>query len=157
MPAKPGRRFTPLYQVGTKGGEAKEEAQAREQYFQFKSTTQTLLNELLRAENRLRYIMGLSTSDGRVIRPTDKPTVAKVEFDWREITEEALGRNLDLRRQKWSIQQQELNLIAAKNLLMPRLDVNGTYRWLGLGDELFGANQTPFNPSNPLGLTGSSA
>ena len=67
--------------------------------------------------------------------PIDRPTVAKVEFDWCEITEEALARNLDLRRQKWRIKQRELELIAAKNLLLPRLDLNGTYRWLGLGDD----------------------
>jgi outer membrane protein TolC len=146
-----------LYQIGTKGGEAAQEAQAREQFFQFKSQTQTLLNELLRAENRLRYVLGLSTSDGRLIRPIDTPTVAKVEFDWCEVTEEALGRNLDLRRQKWRIKQRELELIAAKNLLLPRLDLNGTYRWLGLGDNLFGANRTAFDPNDPLGLTGSSA
>jgi len=146
-----------LYQVGTKGGEAAQEAQAREQYFQFLSQTQTLLNELLRAENRLRYVLGLSTSDRRFIRPTDKPTVAKIEFDWCEITEEALARNLDLRRQKWRIKQRELELIAAKNLLQPRLDLIGTYRWLGLGDTLLGANQNQFNPNDPLSLTGSSA
>ena len=84
--------------------------------------------------------MGLSATDGRLIRPIEKPTVAKVNFDWREITEEALARSLDLRRQKWRIKQQELQVIAAKNLLMPRLDFNGTYRWLGLGDTLFGNN-----------------
>ncbi len=146
-----------LYQVGTKGGEAAQEAQSREQYFQFKSTTQSLLNELLTAENRLRYVMGLAMSDGRLIRPIDTPTVAKVEFDWCEITEETLARNLTLRRQKWQIKRRELELIAAKNLLMPRLDLTGTYRFVGLGDTLLGANQTQFNPSNPLALTGSSA
>ena len=62
-----------LYIVGTRGGEAKEEAQAREQYYQFKSQTQTLLNELFRAENRLRYVMGLAATDGRLILPVDKP------------------------------------------------------------------------------------
>ena len=51
--------------------------------------------------------------------PIDRPTIAKVEFDWCEITEEALARNLDLRRQKWRIKQRELELIAAKNLLLP--------------------------------------
>jgi outer membrane protein TolC len=146
-----------LYQVGTKGGEAAQEAQSREQYFQFKSTTQSLLNELLTAENRLRYVMGIAMSDGRLIRPIDTPTVAKVEFDWCEITEETLARNLTLRRQKWQIKRRELELIAAKNLLMPRLDLTGTYRFVGLGDTLFGANRTPFNPSDPLALTGSSA
>ena len=145
-----------LYIVGTKGGEAKEEAQAREQYFQFKSTTQTLLNELFRAENRLRYVMGLTATDGRLIMPIDKPTIAKIDFDWREITEEAMARSLDLRRQKWRIKQQELSLVAAKNLLLPRLDLNGTYRWQGLGDTLAG-NTATFNPNVPGSLAGTSA
>ncbi|MEX2113588.1 MAG: TolC family protein, partial [Pirellulales bacterium] len=73
------------------------------------------------------------------------------------ITEETLARNLTLRRQKWQIKRRELELIAAKNLLMPRLDLTGTYRFVGLGDTLFGANRTPFNPDDPLALTGSSA
>jgi outer membrane protein TolC len=150
-------RIYRLKEADARGGEAKEEAQVREQYFQFKSTTQTLLNELFRAENRLRWIMGISTSDGRLICPTEQPTVAKVNFDFHEITEEAMSRSLDLRRQKWRIKQRELECIAAKNLLLPRLDVNGTYRWLGLGDELFGTKPNTFNPSNPLDLTGSSA
>lgn len=145
-----------LYDIGTKGGEAKEEAQAREQFYQFKSQAQTLLNELFRAEGRLRYIMGISPTDGRLIRPIDRPTVAKVDFDWREITEEALCRNLDLRRQKWRIKQRELELIAAKNLVLPRLDLNGTYRWLGLGDNLLGRNPTAFDPDTST-LQGTSA
>jgi outer membrane protein TolC len=147
-----------LYIVGTRGGEAKEEAQAREQYYQFKSQTQTLLNELFRAENRLRYVMGLAATDGRLILPIDKPTVAKVDFDWQEITEEALARSLDLRRQKWRIKQRELEVIAAKNLLLPRVDMTGTYRWQGLGDSLINGNSVRYNPNNPIqGLNNVSA
>jgi outer membrane protein TolC len=147
-----------LYVVGTRGGEAKEEAQAREQFYQFKSQTQTLLNELFRAENRLRYVMGIGPTDGRLICPIDKPTVAKVEFDWREITEEALARSLDLRRQKWRIKQREMELIAAKNLLLPRVDMSGTYRWLGLGETLLDSGARRFNPADPVaGLIGTSA
>ena len=33
-------------------------------------------------------------------------------------------------------------MIAARNLLQPRLDASGTYRWLGLGDQLIGGNST---------------
>jgi outer membrane protein TolC len=146
-----------LYLQGVRGGEAKEEAQAREQFYQFKSQAQTLLNELFRAENRLRYVMGLAECDGRLIRPIDRPTIAKVDFDWCEITEEALARNLNLRRQKWRIKEAEMQVIAAKNLVLPRLDVNGTYRWLGLGDNLFGRRDFEFSPEDPFGLTGSSA
>ena len=83
--------------------------------------------------------------------------MTKVNFDWREITEEALGRNSpELRRQKWRIKQQELQVIAAKNLLQPRLDLNGKYRWLGLANELQG-QASASSVDNPLPLTGSSA
>ncbi len=145
---KTWRKVVALEHAGSKSGEAKAVAQAREQFYQFKRQAYTLLNELFRAENRLRYVMGASATDGRLIRPIDKPTVAKVDFDWKEITKEALAHSPDIRRQKWNIKRREMELIAAKNLLLPRLDVNGTYRWLGLGD--------PFTPPIPLALTGSS-
>ena len=49
---------------------------------------------------------------------------------------EAMARNVDLRRQKWRVKETELELIAAKNFLLPRLDAVGQYRWRGLGDDL---------------------
>jgi outer membrane protein TolC/beta-lactamase regulating signal transducer with metallopeptidase domain len=146
-----------LYKDGARDSEAKEEAQAREQYFQFKSQAQTLLNELFRAENRLRYVMGVSPADGGLIRPIDQPTVAKVDFDWKEVTEQALAYSPDLRRQKWRIKQRELELIAARNLLLPRLDVNGAYRWMGLSDTQFGQKPEASDPKSRLDPTGPSA
>ena len=47
-------------------------------------------------------------------------------------------RRSELRRQKWQLKRRELELIAAKNHLMPRLDALGRYRWLGAGDRLIG-------------------
>jgi hypothetical protein len=43
---------------------------------------------------------------------------------------------VEIRRQKWEIKRRELELIAARNFLLPRLDAVGRYRWLGLGDDL---------------------
>ncbi|HEX3726398.1 MAG TPA: M56 family metallopeptidase [Pirellulales bacterium] len=126
-----------LYITGTKGGEATEEAQARAQYFQFKTATQKLLKELYRADSRLRYVMGISPAEGELIHPIGKPTVDKINFDWHEITEEALAHNPELRRQKGRIKQQELQIIAAKKLLQSRLDLNDTDR-RGLADEVQG-------------------
>ena len=65
-----------------RGGSADREAQARSQYFLFRGQVEQALTDLFRAENRLRYIMGLSMSDGRLIRPSDEPTTARVAFDW---------------------------------------------------------------------------
>jgi hypothetical protein len=117
------------------------------QYFQFRAQVEQALTELFRAENRLRYIMGLSMSDGRLIRPSDEPSSARVAFDWTGIHVEALSRREEIRRQKWEIKRREMELIAARNFLLPRLDAVGRYRWLGLGDELLshGANTSQFN------------
>ncbi len=97
--------------------------------------------------------MGLSVSDGRLIRPADEPTTAKVNFEWRDIHCEALARSPELRRQKWRIKERELEIIAAKNLLMPRLDAGGYYRLVGLGDQLY----NNADPSVVNGLVGTSA
>jgi outer membrane protein TolC len=146
------RKVHALYVASAIGGEAEKEAQARQQYFIFRGTVQTALNDLYRAENRVRYIMGLSVTDGRLIRPKDEPSTARVTFDWHEIHEEGLARSVELRRQKWRLKERELELIAAKNLLLPRLDVNGTYRWLGLGNDLIGGASSLSN-----GLPGTGA
>jgi len=129
------RKVYALFEAGAQGGEAENEAQAREQYYLFLGQVQNALSNLYSVENRLRYLMGLAATDGRLIRPADDPTTAKVEFDWHEVMPEALARNTELRRQSWQIKQRELQLVAAKNFLLPRLDAVGRYRWRGFGDD----------------------
>src|SRR5687767_15229483 len=90
----------------------------------------------------MRYLMGLSHSDGRLFRPSDEPTTAQVHFDWATAHAEALTRRVELRRQKWTIKRRELELIAARNQMLPRLDAVGRYRWLGAGDELIDSDRT---------------
>lgn len=130
------RQVYAKYVVGAKGGGAQDEAQARQQYFRFRSAVEESLSNLYRTENNLRYIMGIAATDGRLIRPGDEPTTADVNFDWCEIHNEALVRSVELRRQKWVVKQRELELLASKNFLLPRLDAVARYRWLGLGDTL---------------------
>ncbi len=134
------RRIHALYRIGARGGEAEKEAQAREQYFQFRSAVEQALHRLYSGEAKLRYMLGLSATDGRLIRPTDEPTSAKVVFDWQDALAEALARNSELREQKWLVKRREMELLASKNFLMPRLDAVGRYRWLGLGNDLLRAN-----------------
>ena len=143
------KKTAALYRTGSRGGSADREAQSRSQYFLFRSQVEQALTEVFRAENRLRYIMGLSMSDGRLIRPSEEPTTARVAFDWAGIHCEALTRRVEIRRQKWEIKRRELELIAARNFLLPRLDAVGRYRWLGLGDDLLGGSGNFFVPSGP--------
>ena len=135
--------------VGTQGGEADKEAQARSQYFLFRAQAEAALTNLFRVENRLRYMMGLAATDGRLIRPIDEPTTAKIDFDWVTIHCEALSRRTEIRNQKWQIKRRELELIATKNNLLPRLDASGTYRFLGAGEDLLRSEPNGVNPFNP--------
>lgn len=132
------------YEAGARGGSAQEEAQARQQYFTFRAAVEQSFSALFEQESVLRYMMGLTSSDGRVIRPADEPTTAEVQFDWYESHAEALVRSPELRRQKWVIKQRELELIAAKNWLLPQLDGVARYRWPGLGDDLLDGRRSAY-------------
>jgi outer membrane protein TolC len=147
------KRTVALFRTGARGGTADREAQARAQYFLFRAQVEQAQTQIFRDENALRYIMGLSMSDGRLIRPSDEPTSARVAFEWAGIHTEALSRRVEIRRQKWEIKRRELELIAARNFLLPRLDAVGRYRWLGLGDDLI----DPEGGAPAFNLPGSSA
>ncbi len=131
-------------------GTAQQEAQSREQYFFFRSQMETALRDLLAAENRLRWLMGLSPTDGELLRPIDRPTLARVDFDWAAAHAEALARSAELRRQRWSVKQRETELILARNQLLPQLDLVARYRWLGMGDELIVAPRRGINYLNDV-------
>ena len=55
---------------------------------------------------------------------------------------------MEVRKEKWVIKQRELELIAARNFLLPRIDAVGRYRWLGLGDEWINQNRVDFQVPN---------
>jgi outer membrane protein TolC len=148
------RRVERYREVGTTDRE--QEALAREQYY---FLDQQVLDALVgtvgpggtpaagggvyAAERRLRSLMGLPANDGRLIRPTDQPSLAQTRFAWRESLEEALWRRVELRKQKWIIKRRELELTAARNFTRARLDFGGLYRWRGLGDDLLGNEDVP--------------
>lgn len=120
-------------------------AQAREQYFFFRSQRNQALADLMDAENNLRWLLGLANSDSRMIRPADEPTSALVQFDWMEAYDEALGLRPELRLERWELKKKELQLAYARNGLLPRFDAVLLYRWLGLGDELVASDRNGIN------------
>lgn len=119
------RQAQAKYESGYRGGSAQERAQAQQQYFMFKGSVESALDSLYKAEANFRYIIGLTSADGRLFRPADEPSVAKIAFDWCEAHAESMSRNIELRRQKWVIKQSELELLASKNFLLPTLDLVG--------------------------------
>jgi outer membrane protein TolC len=140
------------------GGVSEKEAQAREQYYRFQEEVENALSGrlvegtrsnngssggtfrgvpgVLVAERRLRLLMGVSINDGRLIRPASDPPLARVLFNWDEIAAEASWQRPELERQRLTVKSRELQLLAAKNHLLPRLDAVGRYRWRGFGEDL---------------------
>jgi len=159
------RKIYALYEVKRRGGEADKEAQARSQYFAFQQDVQNALSGepidatrnwnglpsgafratggVLMAERRLRLLMGLPPSDCKLMRPSDEPNAAKIDFDWCQTVAEASTRRAELRRQKWLVRRRELELVASKNVLLPRLDGVARYRWRSFGDTLFPDKEPP--------------
>ena len=126
-------------------GRPDDEAQARQQYYNFQNQAQNALigvaagQGVLGTERNLRRLLGLSGNDGRLIRPVTEPTVAPIAYDWDQAQIQTLGKRVELRRQKWTLRQRELELCAARALNRWRFDMVGQYGARGFGDNLFGS------------------
>lgn len=135
------------------------EAQSRSQVYLFQGQLERAFSGsnvagndpggLLGRERDLRYLIGWAPTDNRLIRPIDEPTTARLAFGWDEVKEEGLLRSIELRQQKWQIKQRELELISAKNNLLPEVNVSGIYRWVGAGDVLAKSSGTGLDFPEP--------
>jgi outer membrane protein TolC len=143
------RRVDALAEQGAEGGAAADVAEARRQFFDFRAQVEIDLSDLFKSEARLRYLMGLAATDGRLIRPSDQPTTARIEFDWNAIRCESLVRSPELRRQKWRMKQRETELIAARHRLLPQINLVALYRWVGVGDSLISSDRRGLDFPDP--------
>jgi outer membrane protein TolC len=153
------------HDLGGRKGQAHMLAQAEQNFFSFELNTKTAQNNLFKAEQALRYIIGLAPADGRIIRPSDDPITAPIALDWHNIMCEALFRSPELRKQKWAVKQRELECLASKSFLLPKLDLEANYRvagadrnWMGSDSaygSMAGGNYTGWmvglSASTPLG------
>ncbi len=121
-----------------------DELQARDRLYETKSQVEVSLNTLFKAETELRRLIGLPMNDGTVLRPIDEPVLAELIPDWESSLREGLTHRVELRRQKWTIKSQQLQLQAARSLVRPRLDVLAGYDVNGAGDTLISQSDSPF-------------
>ena len=127
-------------------GTTQEVAQADNQYYNFRARLEGALSGsnlpgddrfgVYGAERVMRDLMGLSPTDGRLIRPIEEPSLARLQFDWNEIVSQMMYLSPELRRIKTNLKQRELELITAKNQLLPEVNLSLLYRWVGVGDTL---------------------
>jgi outer membrane protein TolC len=114
-------------------------AQAENRIYEGDARIKGSLGDVLKAEYRLRRLLGLPLNDNTFITPVDVPSAAKLELDWESSLLESLSNRYELRRQKWEIRSLELQLRASENLARPRLDFVSQYTVNGLGNHLHGS------------------
>ena len=143
---------------GLQGGGRAEESQAREQYFEARARVEAALGGpagrggeqgIYGLELQLRRMCGLTANDGKIIRPTDEPSVAAVVHNWDVSLATAFSQRQELRKQKWNIKSIELQLRAAKNLARPQLNFVSSYQMNGFGQHLFGDSVAVGSPQDP--------
>ena len=135
------------------GGEADKEAQSREQVYLFKSQLAAALggdgsggsSGILQAEANLRRLLNLPQSDSVLLNPADVSSMAKVVYDWQSLVHLAVNDRVELREQVWKIRRRELELLASRQFMRPRLDAVATYRNNGFGDTLGGSGNSRFD------------
>ena len=121
-------------------------AQAAETFLSSRSRKQEALRSIDENEQRLRRLLGLPVSDGRLIRPADDPELVPLPENWNGVVVQALSRRPQLKRTKYNLRSLQLQLKAARKLVKPRLDFISSYRVNGFGDELAGeGGSQPFD------------
>lgn len=134
------------YDSDLNGGEADRESQAREQYYEFQAQLMAALNGntqtgqvgVLQAEANLRRLLKLPQSDDLLLKPSDEPALVHTLFSWNDLADLTIESRAEVREQLWRVKQRQLELAAAHNFLLPRLDAFATYRNNGFGDDLAG-------------------
>jgi outer membrane protein TolC len=114
-----------------------DELQARQAYFQGRAATEDALQNIYNVETQLRRLCGLPSADGRVIRPSDDPSLGQFIPDWHLCLAEALTRREEIRLQKWQVKSNELQLRAAQSLVRPQLNFISSYNINGFGNNIF--------------------
>ena len=147
---------------GLKG--AKDEAQARVTYEQFRASKVAADADVLQREGALRNLLMLPPEDGRKIVPVSVPTNRRLKSDWDELIHLAEQRRPDIVELKIVLEADRVRLLQAKDQTLPTLNTSFLYRWNGLSGEMpngeyidsgmdhFGAWSLTVNFSVPLGL-----
>ncbi len=122
---------------GLNGGSAADVAQAEENYHQRDTQARGALEQVVQADIRLRRQLGLPASQNSVFHPTDQPGEAEVLFSWQPALTRALQQRIELLQQQMRTRSVELQLVPAKSLTRPQLDLVTGVQANGLGQELF--------------------
>lgn len=119
-------------------------AQTRQQYELFRGQRLSALGQVLENERQLRALIGLPGEDGTRLIPIDAPTLTPYEPDWATAANEALAMRPELVIAREDLKFRQLDVINAKNLLLPDLRLISSYGLNGLGSRLDGVSGNAF-------------
>jgi outer membrane protein TolC len=104
--------------------------------------------DLVAVERQLRNILGLRGEDKRRIIPITAPIEAPVEPEWNACFAQMLVEQPDIAQQKRLVRLSELQLLLARNQLLPQLELQTLYQLNGLGPHI-----APIGSRAPLANT----
>ncbi len=111
-------------------------AEAAQQLEEFNLDLVTKTSDVITTERQLRNILGLPPADNRRIVPVTPPTEARLEPDWDASLAQMLNFQPDIVQQQILVRVAELQLLVARNQLLPQLSLNALYQLNGLGQQL---------------------
>ncbi len=111
-------------------------AEAAQRLEQFNLDLVTRTSDVITTERQLRNLLGLPPADNRRIIPVTPPTEARLEPDWDSSLAQMLSFQPDIVQQQILVRVAELQLLLARNQLLPQLSLNALYQFNGLGQNL---------------------
>ena len=145
------RREQAKFEVGS--GSVPNVAEAKEQLERFRLELVTATADVITTERQLRNILGLKPADNRRIIPVTAPTEARLEPDWDVSLAQMVSFQPDIVRNQLLTRVAELQLLVARNQLLPQLNLDALYQFNGFGHTLdsaeavgTGANIQAINP-----------
>lgn len=113
-------------------------AQAEGQYNLFRSQRLQAIDTVLDNERQLRAMLGMQIEDGTRLVPSDAPTLAEYRPDWKTGWYECMQNRPELYMARQDVKVSQLNVILAKNFLLPDLRSFLAYDSNSIGTQLDG-------------------
>jgi outer membrane protein TolC len=115
-------------------------SQARGQYELFRSQRLSALNNVLELERQFRGLLNLPVEDGTRLVPADSPTLAPYVPDWTSALQEALTLQPALVLAREEVKAAEMNVILARNNVLPDVRLTATWDVNAVGSRLDGSD-----------------
>ncbi len=120
-------------EVGSRRGSRRDLADAQVQVESAHLDLVTATSDVLTTERQLRNILGQPPADNRRIIPVTEPTDARLEPNWEASLAQMVSFQPDIVQNQLLVRVAEMQLLVARNQLLPALDFNVLYQFNGFG------------------------